>query len=124
MPARYYAVQGFNLLQLYPKPGSGETLSIYYVPRPSAMAATADSPTDIPAEWHKTVEFYALWQGSDYRDDQSSAQGSRYHQDYMQYLKDMKKAMRWMGGKHLAPAMAGRRTRVLIPSDPSQDTGD
>lgn len=121
-PSRYYTLIGFDSLLLYPTPGTGETLTIYYVPRPATLAA-GDSPTDIPAEWHKAIEVYALWQGADYDDDQSSAQGERYHQQYEAYIREIKKAMRRMGGKRIAPAVPGRRRSLLLPSSPSQDTG-
>ena len=65
-PAQYYAVGGSDLLMIYPTPSSADTLTIYYVPRPATLSASSDSPSEIPAEFHKAVEFYALREGADF----------------------------------------------------------
>lgn len=118
-PSRFYAVEGSNLLLVYPTPSAADTITIYYVPRPTALSATSDEPSDIPSEFHKAIEFYALAEGADYDDDASSAQGERYRILYEQKLFELRKSMRWKGGRRLAPASVGRRR---IPAhDPSAD---
>src|SRR3972149_8780859 len=39
-------------LMLYPTPGSGETLTIFYVPRPTAMTTGTHTPDSVPAAGH------------------------------------------------------------------------
>lgn len=82
-PSRRYAVDGGNLLRLYPIPSSADTMTITFVPRPTAMSAGTHDPSvstygGIPTEFHKAIEYYCLWQGADMDDDSSSAQGERY----------------------------------------------
>lgn len=83
-PPRRYAVAGSNLLLLYPVPSaSDDVLKLHHVPRPAPLSAGSDDPSTatyggIPTEFHKAIEYYALWQGADVDDDGSSAQGERY----------------------------------------------
>lgn len=123
---RYYALAGNDLLMLYPTPATVDTISILYVPRPTALSATGNDPSDdtyggIPAEYHKAVEYYALWQAGDYDDDNTSNWGLGYRQTYMELIAQFKKAMRRKGGRSLGRARVGRRP--LRPHDNSQDIG-
>lgn len=127
-PARFYAINGANLLMLYPSPSAGDSLKFYYVPRPTALSNATDDPSNttlggIPSEWHKAIEFYALWQGGDYIDDDSSQQGERYRQQYEAWLKRVKKERTKKTGRLLGPIIPGRRKRPFMPHDPSTDTG-
>ena len=123
-PARYYAVAGSNLLTVYPTPGSGETLTVYYVPRPTALSASSDVPSDVPAEFHKAIEFYALREAADYDDDQSSYIGRYYDQQYVAWIQRIKKNVLQMGGSRLPRAVLNRTRRLSsVPHDPSQDIG-
>lgn len=120
-PARFYAVAGSNLLMLYPTPGEGEELTMYYVPRPTTLSGASDSPNEIPSEFHKLVEWYALSEGADYDDDSSSGQGSMYLAKYEAGLARLKKSIVLKGGTRLAPATPGRRRRPLVPDNNSTD---
>jgi hypothetical protein len=127
-PARLYAINGANNIMLYPAPSTGDTLTFWYVPRPTALSTGTDDPSDsahggIPTEWHKAIELYALWQGGDYADDDSSQQGERYHQAYEMWLKRVKKERSYKGGRLLGSITPGRRKRPFAPHDPSTDTG-
>lgn len=81
-PAQAYAVAGSNLLMVYPTPTGADTITVYYVARPTALSAGTDSPGDIPEEFHPAVELYALWKLASMSDDQSSGQGERYRIQY------------------------------------------
>ena len=116
-PARYYTTDG-DLLTLYPTPGTGESLTVYYTPRPTALSATADSPTDIPAEFHKLLEWYALVEGAEY--DQSAGNGLTSLARYENGIKMLRKYARLRGGTRLAPIPLGRRRRYA-QHDPSAD---
>lgn len=118
-----YAVSGSNLLMLWPTPSTAATLSIYYVPRPTAMSSGTHDPSDttyggIPAEWHKALEFYALWQAADYDDDVTSAQGDRYYGQYQLWINKIRKHTRLKGGRRQPSLRLGRR-ESMISNDPS-----
>lgn len=118
-PSQYYSVEGSDLLMVYPTPAASQTLTFLYVPRPAALSATSDSPTYIPSEWHKAVEYYVLWQAAEYDENISSAQGLKFRQQYLEYLKDIRRLELRKGGRRLPRATVGR-TR-FVSSDPATD---
>lgn len=118
-PAQYYALAGANKLMVYPTPSAADTFAYYYVPRPSTLSLSSDAPSDIPAEWHKLVEWYALSEGGDYDDDQSSAQGERYRQLYNDGLKRFIRQIAMKAGRRLPRAQI-RPNRVVISHDRSR----
>jgi len=120
---RMYAVNG-NMLMVWPSPSSSESLTMYYVPRPTEMSSGSHDPSNttyggIPAEWHRTLEFYALWAMASYDDDASSGIGDKYFGQYQVWLGKMKKSQRLRGGRRQAPVrVAPHRPRPS--SDPSR----
>ncbi len=125
-PPRYYALAGNDLLMLFPTPSSVDTITLLYVPRPTAMSATGNDPSaetygGIPSEYHKAIEYYALWQAAEYTDHQPSQFGRAFHADYLGLLRQFKVARWKKGGRSLGRARVGRRP--LVPHDNSQDTG-
>lgn len=114
-PVRRYAVDGANMLMVYPVPEADTTITVRYVPRPAALVDGTDSPTDIPGEFHKLVTLYALWQGGDYDDDQTSAQGSRYQQQFEAGIEDMRSRINKKRGRRLPRAHVSRRRGHRIP---------
>lgn len=127
-PARFYAINGANNLMIYPTPQAGDVLTFWYVPRPTALQNIGDDPSStslggIPTEWHKAIELWALWQGGDYVDDDSSQQGERYRNEYELWLKRVKKERSYKGGRRLGAVIPGRRKRPFQPHDNSTDTG-
>ena len=119
-PARYYAYTGGNLLMFYPTPNAADTITVYYVDRPTALSASSDSPSDVPAEYHPLIEWYALWRAADYDDDESSKQGDRYRQWYVEGLGKMRRDLNLKGGK-LPPARIPGVGGRLLPHDNSTD---
>lgn len=111
-----YAVNGANMLMVYPTPTAADTLTIYYVPRPVTLSSGSDTPTEIPAEFHRLVTLYALWQAGDYDDDQSSAQGVRYKQDLDEGIRDMRSRVNLKRGQRLPRASVSRGARSRVPS--------
>lgn len=120
-PTRYYALAGHDLILFYPDPSNTDSFTMYYVDRPTALSASGDSPSAIPQEWHKLIEWYALAEGADFDDDESSVHGDRYRALYEDGLRKFRKAMRWKGGYRVAPGIAGRRRRRIVPNHPSED---
>ena len=120
-PSRFYAVSGGNLLMVYPTPSAADVLTLFYVPRPAALSVTSASPDEIPVEYHKAVEYFALAEGADYDDDQTSAQGQRYREEYERWVMKARKYLNRKGNVRLpkiqvGPTWAGRTSR-------SQDVG-
>jgi hypothetical protein len=118
-PVRRYATMGANLLLVYPTPAASDELTVYFVPRPVVLTAGGDIPSEIPAEYHPAVEYYALSRLASMRDDQTSAQGQRYDEKYEAWVRRAKKTINLMGGSRLAPARVGRRR--YVPSSRSAD---
>lgn len=112
----YYAVAGSNLLMVYPTPAATTTLKIYYLPRPITLSTGSASPDEIPVEFHKAVEFFALAEGADYDDDQSSAQGQRYREEYDRWVMKARKYLNRKGNVRLpliavGPTQTGQLSR-------------
>lgn len=125
-PVRFYALNGADVLMLWPSPSTGDSLTFYYVPRPTALANPTDDPSmaslgGIPPEWHNVIEFFAFWQAGDYMDDDSSQQGERYRSYYEAGIKQIKRERSRKGGRSLGPITPGRRRRPFVPHDPSTD---
>lgn len=121
-PARYYALVGSNKLAFYPTPGAADTLTVYYVPVPTAMSTSGHDPSDatyggIPVDYHDLIARYAMARLASFDDDASSAQGSRYWQEFNTGLAEMKRELHRRGGRRLPRARLN--TRRVFPSDPS-----
>jgi hypothetical protein len=116
--ASAYAVDGFNLLKLYPTPASVYNLTVYYVPRPTKMTLAGHDPSTIafggiPEEYHEDVLLpYIYWKMGSQGDDMSSAQGARYDQDFERGIIELRKRIIRRRGR-LGPAqtMLNRRRR-------------
>lgn len=113
-PAQFYAVGGADLFMIYPTPATADTVNIYYVPRPAVLSVSSDTPSEIPSEFQKAVEFYALREAADMSDDQSSQGGATYQAIYEQWLRRINRWV-WMKGNHRLPRASVRRNRATIP---------
>lgn len=106
---RYFATAGANFLLLWPTPTTSQTIHILYVPRPTALSATGDSPSYVPSEWHKAIEYYMLWQAADAEDSNKAQSGEYYRQLYEGkdgsggYLDRIRQSARKKGGRMLGP---------------------
>lgn len=121
-PTRYYALVGSNKLAFYPTPGAADTITVYYVPVPTAMSGDAHDPSDatyggIPVDYHDLIARYAMARMASFADDASAAQGSRYWEEFNNGISDMKRELHRRGGRKLPRARLGRRR--MFPSDPS-----
>ncbi len=113
-PVQFYAVGGSDLLMVYPTPSLADTLYTYYIPRPATISAASATPTEIPSEFHKAIEYYALAQAADQTDDTTSQGGQTYLQQYELWIHRIK---RWVAfkGNHRQPRAVVRRNRMAIP---------
>jgi hypothetical protein len=128
-----YAMQGANLLMVYPTPSSSGTLTFYYVPQPTAMSISSHDPSEatyggIPDEYADAIEMYACWRLGSMRDDQTSGQGERYRILYEGQdgrggrIAQIKREIHRKQGVRSSVAKVGRR-RFMLSSDPSADQG-
>ncbi len=102
-PTQIYAINGENMVQFWPAPGASDTMTVYYVPKPTALSASGDDPSSvtlggIPSYFHQAIKYWAFSECASYDDDQSSAQGQRYRQEYDQEIVRLRKHMRRRGG--------------------------
>ncbi len=118
-PARYFAVAGSNLLMVYPTPTLSDTVTLYYVPRPTALAASSDTPSEIPSEWHRVVTLYGLWRAADY-DNQDMRTVDRYKREYEAGINMIRRSTTRKGSHRLAPAMTPPRRRQSVSNDPAR----
>jgi hypothetical protein len=117
-PVSFYAVTGANLIMFHPAPGTGDTLSIYHVPVPTALSASGDDPSStslggVPAVLHRAILYWAYSEAASYDDDQTSAQGQRYRDWYDKEITRYKNIIRKKGGTRLARAVVNDKRRRL-----------
>lgn len=121
---RRYAWQNPLILFEY-APAAADTLTVVNVPAPTAMSSAAHDPSSatyggIPVDYHWLIARYAMRFLASFDDDSSSAQGSRYWEEYLAGIKDMNRELPRKGGPRVRVATLGRG-RVYVPSDPSTD---
>jgi hypothetical protein len=119
-PTQVYALAGADLLMFWPLPASTDVIELYYIPVPTDLAAQTDDPSNatyggIPKQLHKAIQYWAFAEGASYDDDQSSAQGQRYRDDYDKEIARYRKFLRERGGLRNARAQVngGKRRRPL-----------
>ena len=113
---RKYAVEGANLLMIYPMPDAADELTLYYVPRPTEMSSASHDPSSntyggIPVEYHDLIELWAMYKMASFDDDGSSAMGDSYRQRFELGCVKARKRIRRRAGRTLGPARIGRRSR-------------
>lgn len=128
-PAFFYAIDGSNLLMVYPTPAAADTITFYYTPRPTAMSSASHDSSNttyggIPDEFAPAIVAYACWKLGDREDDRTSQNGQTYFQEYQEYwIPKIRKYRNMKGGTTLPPATLNRSRRRFAPHDPSADMG-
>lgn len=119
--SRYYALQGANLLKLYPLPASSsDVLHIEYVPRPAnSMTATSHDPSNstyggIPTEYHPTIEAYVKWKACEAEEHKPSDNGLQFQAEYERAVAKIRADMTRKAGVMKSRAVWGRRRRFPI----------
>lgn len=116
---QYYSLQGANTLMLYPAPeSSSDVLHILYVPRPTALSATSDTPSatangNIPEEYHDIIESYAKWKACEAEEHKPSEYGLQHQAQYERGITRAKSDMNKKAGVLKAPAKWGRKRRYF-----------
>ena len=120
-PIQYYAVGGSDFLLLYPTPSlSTDTLNIEYIPRPTVLSASSDTPSEIPSQYQKAVEFYACREAAEFSGDTDSQFGARYAQSYELWIRRIKKWVALSGNHRLPRAVVAYGRPYLVPHDRSR----
>lgn len=109
---RYYAVEGHNMIRVWPVPDSALDSEIRYVPKPTAMSSGSDTPDGLPTEYHPVVEAYAKWKAAEWDDDSSSQVGRSYLEEYEMGIKRIRRELQRRRGP-MAPARLRRPQRVF-----------
>lgn len=115
-PTMFYATGGLNMLMLWPTPASTDTLTVYYVPVPTAMSVSSHDPSNVtyggvPEILHDGIFWYACAKLASYDDDQTSAQGQRYLDWYDKELARFRDIQRKRGGARNARAVVNDKRR-------------
>lgn len=110
-PAKFYCVLGSDYLEVWPPPAAGDTITTYYVPRPAPLTDAAHIPSDVPAEFHQGLEFYASWRAAMRDEQKASSFGAVYKGLYNELISDIKKANKVKGGVRFGRAWIGQRNR-------------
>jgi|SRR5690242_11795274 len=140
-PEKMWALQGANLLMFYPAPLSADQVTVYYVPKPTALSNATDDPSGaslggIPTEYHYGLELYMQWKAADAFDDESSSNGETYRRMYegdptaprgtsqaKGFIGRMREDIQRKGGRHLGPALIPPRSRRIYVPNPGVDVG-
>lgn len=116
-----YSLEG-QLLMIYPTPTSSSSMLIYGTLEPStapAFVGTEFLSTDlglIPlGPFEKCLEYYGLWQASEYDDKQISENALGYLTLYDKFIIEAKKAFRRRAGRGLNAARVGYPVRRGYP---------
>ena len=124
-PPRYYALAGGNTLMLWPNPTSStEKIHVLYVPRHTALAATADTPAatangNIPVEYHPILEAYAKWEACEAEEHRPSNSGDTFKQEWNQGVAVVRSEVKRKAGVTLPAVRLGRPRN--LPSSPGVD---
>jgi len=124
-PPRYYALAGANTLMLWPNPTtSTETLHILYVPRPVALAATADNPAtsangNVPAEYHTILEAYAKWKACEAEEHKPSENGAVFQREWQAGVAQVRGDIKKKAGMNVPTVRLGWPR--YVPASPGVD---
>jgi hypothetical protein len=112
-PVRFYATDGFTYLHVYPAPASGDTLTVTYVPKPTALSASSDVPSDVPTQFHRALEYFALAEGAEYDNHGPSQFGAYWRALYEKAVLEARGDANRIGGRRHARAQVGRTNRYV-----------
>jgi len=117
-PPRYYALAGANTLMLWPVPTANtERLHILYVPRPTALSATADSPDvadngGVPAEYHSILEAYVKWKACEAEEHKPSENGAVFMREWQAGVAQVRGDIKKKAGMNVPTVRLGRPRHI------------
>ena len=88
---RAYSFEGTDTLLMAPAPITGDTITLYYVPSPTALSAAGDVPSAIMSQWQeRLLATYGLSRMYELEDP---AMADMYRQKYLSYLAEFESDM-------------------------------
>lgn len=114
-----YAIDGLDTFMVFPETqAAGDTITIYYVPRPTALIAETDIPSGLPEEFHELYEIAAIQRSMRQSSPEYAAQ---YTQMFEHKLGEYRKWKNRRNNARGMRAVVGRAFRRGIPHDNSAD---
>lgn len=119
-PPQYYALAGAHTLMLDPEPASSsDSIHLLYVPRPTAMAASADSPSatafgNIPSEYHPILEAYVKWKAASAEEHRPSENGLQFQSEWEREITRVKGELKRKAGAVIGSVRIGRGSLAPI----------
>jgi hypothetical protein len=113
-----YAMVGETDYEVSPIPDAADTLTVWYVAKPSKLITDTDTPFLPEPYGSKLIEYGALAEGADYKLD---PRREEYRQIYEQWLARYRIHLRRRGGG-VALQIPRYRQTSLVPHTPSTDT--
>ena len=117
-PPQFYSLVGAHTLMLHPAPSSDSDLvRMLYVPRPAAMAASADTPAatangNIPSEYHVILEAYVKWKAGQAEEHRPSENGLQYQAEYEREITRVRGELRRKAGAVIGSVRMGRHGSI------------
>ena len=111
-----------DLLIVSPTPSDSEDLTFYYVPLPTPMSDDGNDPSSttyggIPAQHHRALEYYMLWQSAEHLEKQIPGNAATYYLPlYEKECALINDRKRQMVGRKLAPAQVGYPNARMHPT--------
>lgn len=126
---RHYAMSGAWTLMLWPDPpSSSDILHILYVPRPTAMSVTSDSPADsnhgnVPLEYHPIIEAYAKWKAASAEEHKGSDNGLQFQAEWERGIAKIRGEVQRKAGM-VQPRVRLGYPAPTVPLSPGVDLGN
>jgi len=111
-----YAWLSEDSIVIGPAPATGDQLTLYYVPAPTALSAGSDVPSAIPSAYQfRLLSYYGSWMCAE---GESAELAEQYHAKYLQALDDFSAYLnRKQGG-------ASKKMKVGYPDRPQYPPHD
>lgn len=120
-PIRFYSTMGYDRIIVYPTPSTNEILDVLLVPPATALTAGSDVPSQVPVQFHATIENYVLWKGAIYDDDSTSGFGQQFQIEFERGIMRLRRSIVTRAARGLSDAVVGNRWKTRVPHDNSQD---
>ena len=118
---RYYALRGLDQLMFWPTPNAADSITLYYTPRATPLAAESDTPSALPEEFHDLLSVRAI---SRLIRQQNHDRAMQYEKTYQNGLADLRRWRNQREGSSGRRAVVGRARRRSYHDNSTFYTGD
>ncbi len=107
---------------------SSDSLHIVYVPRPTAMTTTTQSPSTtalggVPDEYHPIIESFVKWKAAEHANDKASGNGQMFYQQWERGISETKVAEMRKAGMLIGEVNIGKGRNPYAYARPGIDLG-